>query len=104
MAAIAATVGALSAPLGIWGAYVFDAPAGPAIVLAAAALFGATSTGAALQHARSSFNRASGSMSAAAQGGRQAAWRATGGGATSAPSGVPSSSSPTSGAAAARRR
>ena len=49
MALLAALLGALSAPLGIAGAYVFDAPAGPAIVLAAAALFMATSMAAALQ-------------------------------------------------------
>ncbi|MBU6473168.1 MAG: metal ABC transporter permease, partial [Alphaproteobacteria bacterium] len=49
MALLAAVLGALSAPLGIAGAYVFDAPAGPAIVLAAAALFVATSAGAAVQ-------------------------------------------------------
>ena len=49
MALLAAVLGALSAPLGIAGAYVFDAPAGPAIVLAAAALFVVTSAGAAVQ-------------------------------------------------------
>ncbi len=39
MAVIAALIGAASAPLGIGAAYVVDAPAGPSIVLAAAALF-----------------------------------------------------------------
>jgi zinc transport system permease protein len=39
MAVIAALVGALAAPLGIGGALWTDAPAGPCIVLAAAALF-----------------------------------------------------------------
>ena len=39
MALMAAAIGALSAPLGIAGAYVSDAPAGPSIVLAAASLF-----------------------------------------------------------------
>jgi zinc transport system permease protein len=39
MAIIAALVGALSAPLGIAAAFAVDAPAGPSIVLAAAALF-----------------------------------------------------------------
>jgi zinc transport system permease protein len=39
MAAIAAVVGALSAPLGLAAAYAADAPAGPSIVLAAGAMF-----------------------------------------------------------------
>jgi zinc transport system permease protein len=49
MALLAAAIGALSAPLGLAGAYVTDAPAGPSIVLAAAALFALTSTYAALR-------------------------------------------------------
>jgi len=49
MALMAAALGALSAPLGIAGAYVADAPAGPSIVLAAAALFVVTSMVAGLQ-------------------------------------------------------
>ena len=51
MALLAAAIGALSAPLGIWGAYVSDAPAGPSIVLAAAAIFAATAIWAALARA-----------------------------------------------------
>jgi zinc transport system permease protein len=43
MALIAAVIGAISAPLGLAGAYLTDAPAGPSIVLAAAALFFAVS-------------------------------------------------------------
>lgn len=39
MAVLAALFGALAAPLGLWGAFAFDVPAGPAIVLAAAFLF-----------------------------------------------------------------
>ena len=39
MAMIAAGIGAASALLGLWGAYVFDAPAGPAMVTAAAIAF-----------------------------------------------------------------
>jgi len=39
MALIAALIGAAAAPLGIFAAFAFDAPAGPSIVLAAAALF-----------------------------------------------------------------
>jgi zinc transport system permease protein len=39
MAALAALVGAVSAPLGLFAAFQIDAPAGPSIVLAAAALF-----------------------------------------------------------------
>ena len=39
MAVLAALIGAAAAPLGIFGAFAVDAPAGPAIVLAAAALF-----------------------------------------------------------------
>jgi zinc transport system permease protein len=39
MAILAALCGAVSAPLGLAGAYVFDAPAGPAIVLAAGAIY-----------------------------------------------------------------
>lgn len=42
MALLAAVIGAASAPLGIAGAYVTDAPAGPSIVLAAAVIFAAT--------------------------------------------------------------
>lgn len=42
MALIAAILGALAAPLGIAGAYLTDAPAGPSIVLAAAGLFAVT--------------------------------------------------------------
>lgn len=49
MALIAALLGALAAPLGIAGAYLTDAPAGPAIVLAAAALFALTGSAAALR-------------------------------------------------------
>jgi zinc transport system permease protein len=41
MALLAAGIGAASAPLGIAGAYFTDAPAGPSIVLAAAAIFAA---------------------------------------------------------------
>ena len=39
MAVGAAIIGAISAPLGLAAAFTFDAPAGPAIVLAASALF-----------------------------------------------------------------
>lgn len=39
MAVIAAIIGAAAAPLGIFTAFAVDAPAGPAIVLSAAALF-----------------------------------------------------------------
>jgi zinc transport system permease protein len=39
MAILAALIAAAAAPLGLCGAYVFDAPAGPAIVLAAAFVF-----------------------------------------------------------------
>ncbi len=39
MALIAALIGAAAAPLGIFAAFAVDAPAGPSIVLAAAALF-----------------------------------------------------------------
>jgi zinc transport system permease protein len=46
MALMAALFGALAAPLGLWGAFAWDIPAGPAIVLAASALYLAT-TGAA---------------------------------------------------------
>jgi zinc transport system permease protein len=46
MAVFAAVLGALSAPLGIGGAFLTDAPAGPAIVLAAAGLFVLASLGA----------------------------------------------------------
>jgi zinc transport system permease protein len=42
MAIWAAIIGAVSAPLGIAAAYLKDIPAGPAIVLAAVALFVAT--------------------------------------------------------------
>jgi zinc transport system permease protein len=48
MAALAALVGAASAPLGLFAAYVADAPAGPAIVLAGVALFAALSLAARL--------------------------------------------------------
>jgi zinc transport system permease protein len=48
MAALAAFLGAVSAPLGLALAYWKDIPAGPAIVLAAAALFGLSSLGARL--------------------------------------------------------
>jgi zinc transport system permease protein len=48
MALWAAAIGALSAPLGIAAAYWKDAPAGPAIVLAAVALFALTNLGARL--------------------------------------------------------
>lgn len=51
MAVMAAIIGALSAPLGIAAAFWVDAPAGPAIVLAAAALFVLTSAASALRHA-----------------------------------------------------
>lgn len=44
MAVMASVIGALAAPLGIAGAYAADIPAGPAIVLAVAALFILTST------------------------------------------------------------
>lgn len=46
MAMWAAVIGAASAPLGLGAAYVKDMPAGPAIVLAAAALFLVTTLGA----------------------------------------------------------
>lgn len=39
MAGIAAAIGALSAPLGLAAAYIWDAPAGPCIVLAAGAIY-----------------------------------------------------------------
>ena len=39
MALIAALIGAAAAPLGVFAAFAVDAPAGPSIVLAAAALF-----------------------------------------------------------------
>ena len=48
MAVLAAAAGALAAPLGLAGAYAFDAPAGPCIVLAAGALFAASALGAQL--------------------------------------------------------
>ena len=48
MAVLAALVGAASAPLGLLGAYAADAPAGPAIVLAAVALFASLSLAARL--------------------------------------------------------
>jgi zinc transport system permease protein len=48
MAVIAAFIGAAAAPLGIFGAFIVDAPAGPAIVLAAAALFAISSLAARL--------------------------------------------------------
>ncbi|MEY4880179.1 MAG: hypothetical protein RJB62_1648 [Pseudomonadota bacterium] len=48
MAVIAAVIGALSAPLGLWAAFQFDTPAGPSIVLAAAAIFVLASFGARL--------------------------------------------------------
>ena len=51
MAVLAALVGALSAPFGIGAAYLIDAPAGPSIVLAAAALFVLTHAGAAMRRA-----------------------------------------------------
>ncbi|MEL7132904.1 MAG: metal ABC transporter permease [Pseudomonadota bacterium] len=41
MALGAAAIGALSASAGLWGAYVFDTPAGPSIVCVAALLFAA---------------------------------------------------------------
>jgi zinc transport system permease protein len=46
MAILAALIGAASAPLGLAAAYVRDIPAGPAIVLAAAAIFVSTNLGA----------------------------------------------------------
>ncbi len=46
MALLAAFIGAISAPLGIGAAYLRDIPAGPAIVLAAAAIFLSTTLGA----------------------------------------------------------
>lgn len=49
MAVLAAIIGALSAPLGLASAYAADAPAGPCMVLAAGALFAATSAYAALR-------------------------------------------------------
>ncbi|MCR8549834.1 metal ABC transporter permease [Salipiger sp. P9] len=42
MAGIAAGLGALAALGGLWGAYVFDTPAGPSMVCAAAILFAVT--------------------------------------------------------------
>lgn len=39
MATLAAIIGALSAPIGLIAAYIWDAPAGPCIVLAAGALY-----------------------------------------------------------------
>jgi len=39
MALLAALIGAAASPLGLFGAYLVDAPAGPAIVLAAALVF-----------------------------------------------------------------
>jgi zinc transport system permease protein len=51
MAVLAAAAGALAAPLGLAGAYAFDAPAGPCIVLAAGALFAASALGAQLWRA-----------------------------------------------------
>ena len=51
MALIAALVGAVAAPLGIGGALWTDAPAGPCIVLAAAALFALTGLAAKLRQA-----------------------------------------------------
>ena len=39
MALLAALFGALAAPLGLWAAFAVDIPAGPAIVLAASAIF-----------------------------------------------------------------
>ncbi|HEY5346897.1 MAG TPA: metal ABC transporter permease [Rhizomicrobium sp.] len=52
MAVLAAFVGALSAPLGIGAAFLSDAPAGPCIVLAAAALFALSGIVAALRNIR----------------------------------------------------
>ena len=43
MAIIAAFIGAAAAPLGLSAAYIVDAPAGPAIVLAAVVLFACSS-------------------------------------------------------------
>lgn len=40
MALIAIAIGALSVGLGLWGSFAVDAPAGPAIVVAATVLFG----------------------------------------------------------------
>jgi zinc transport system permease protein len=48
MAVIAALVGAVAAPLGLFGAYLVDAPGGPAIVLAAVVLFAGSSLAARL--------------------------------------------------------
>ncbi len=48
MAALAALIGAASAPLGLAIAWWKDVPAGPSIVLAAAALFALSSLGARL--------------------------------------------------------
>ncbi len=56
MAFIAAAIGAASAPLGLFGSYLSDAPAGPSIVLAAAALFFAVSIGARLLSWRQTFS------------------------------------------------
>ena len=39
MAGLAVGIGALSVGLGLWGSFVYDAPAGPAIVMAASVLF-----------------------------------------------------------------
>jgi zinc transport system permease protein len=51
MASLAAFFGAASAPLGLGAAYLEDIPAGPAIVLAAAAIFLSTTLGARLWNA-----------------------------------------------------
>jgi zinc transport system permease protein len=51
MAIMAALIGALSAPLGLGAAYLEDMPAGPAIVLAAAAIFLSTTLGARIWNA-----------------------------------------------------
>jgi len=42
MAAVAVAVGWAAVGAGLWGSYVYDAPAGPAIVLAASAVFAAS--------------------------------------------------------------
>jgi zinc transport system permease protein len=39
MAILAASIGAVAAPLGLFTAFTYDLPAGPAIVLAATAIF-----------------------------------------------------------------
>lgn len=49
MAVIAAAIGALSAIVGLRGAYIFDTPAGPSIICVAAATFAATITFGALR-------------------------------------------------------